>query len=220
MTRIHFLLLICLCGLTVQAANSQTVAQGTSAETQTAATTALGDYKNFNKKLLLQSHLIDKEDDVKRATLGTPMPMCAVFLEQLAAYTPASNPSDILMCGRAFVYPVSIDEKVITGLLITKQDDGKWAWTEDVERTDLTEALKLAKTVESSSGGRTLYLMVWNLAFVAAPGAKDMLLSPVSSDVALGLKTGNRVSARTLFAKLSAEAKNRLEHPRPSNIAR
>ena len=78
-------------------------------------------------------------DQVKNAQLGDPLKLYRVPLDALSAYKGDTNAFGLLQDAHKMIYPVTVDQQVVSSLSATQRDDG-WRATE-FGNSALTRAL-------------------------------------------------------------------------------
>ncbi|MBV8131429.1 MAG: hypothetical protein JO282_02805, partial [Alphaproteobacteria bacterium] len=68
-------------------------------------------------------------EEVRRAQLGSPMPLFRVELNTLMQMTPQTPSSTVLVDARRSLYPVVVDQRVASSLFVMRHDDG-WRATD------------------------------------------------------------------------------------------
>jgi len=140
-------------------------------------------------------------DEVRRATLGQPLPIFRVGLDALNASTPQTNPNTLLVDARRRLYPVEVDRRVATSIFVTQASDG-WRAT-DLGSAAVARAVTRYRTEPSDFIVHVPALKVY---FVARRTQGALMLTPVVDDPRLGFKAGDPLPAADAFAALQKAA--------------
>ena len=146
-------------------------------------------------------------EQAARAQLSEPMSLFSVRLDSLTAYKGDANAFGLLQDAHKMIYPVTVDQQVVSSLSVTQRADG-WRAT-DFGNSALTRALVAHKQSKDD-------FVVWVPAlkiYFSARGTGDALtLTPIMDDPRFDFQAGQGIPASRVFSVLqrSAEGYNGL----------
>ena len=135
-------------------------------------------------------------EEVRRAQLGSPMPLFRVELNTLMQMTPQTPSSTVLVDARRSLYPVVVDQRVASSLFVMRHDDG---W----RATDFGSAAVARLTTEFRRGPQDF--IVWipaaKVYFIGRGAGPNLTLTPVMNDPRFDFRAGASLPAqRALLA--------------------
>jgi len=129
---------------------------------QDAAQTGLRVMQSLVRPETFQGLGFTSVDQAKNAQLGDPLKIFIVPLDELTAYKGDANAAGLLHDAHKLIYPVTVDQQVVSSLSATQRDDG-WRATE-FGNSALTRALVAHRASKDD-------FVVWGT------GAEDILYS-------------------------------------------
>jgi hypothetical protein len=140
-------------------------------------------------------------DQVRSAQLGTPMSLFSVRLDTLTAYQGSGDPSILLQDAHKTIYPVMVDQQVVSSVAVTQRGDG-WRAT-DFGNSALTRALMAHR---QSQGDFAVWVPALKIYFTARGTGNALTLTPIMDDPRFDLKSGDGIPASNVFAALQRGA--------------
>jgi hypothetical protein len=191
------------CG-TISPLNPSAGAAGQPPPSATAAAAAQEGLATFQRVINANNYAalgFGSPDEVRRATLGEPLPIFRVGLDALRASTEQTNPSTLLIDARRSLYPVEVDRRVATSIFVTQASDG---W----RATDLgTAAVARAVTrYRSRPTDFIVHVPALKVYFVGRRVEGTLVLTPVKDDPRTGFKAGDSLPAGRAFMALQRAA--------------
>ncbi len=146
-------------------------------------------------------------EEAKSATLGQPLAVLLVRLDQLARYKPEEDPAPLLQStSPKVIYPVLVGERVRSAVTVTRKGD-RWSAT----GFGADPLVALARQAEGGAGGvGEKYLVTvpaLGVAFSATGIGREAQLVPLIDYPEYGLKKGQVLPASRAFAQLVEPAK-------------
>jgi hypothetical protein len=149
--------------------------------------------------------------ELKTTTLGEPLRVFMVRLDQLKEYQPGSDPNKLLSSGDQVIYPVMVDKMVRSSVVIGMAKD---TWKPvSLGRSNLAQLLTkvLKDNAKSAKLPVSSYFVVHvpalNLYFVAHRVDKVLTLIPVLDDPSYGFKAGKAIIADKVFEAILPAAR-------------
>lgn len=182
------------------------------------ASKALETFKKLVSEKDYKSLGFESPDEVDDATLGIPVQVFMVRLDDLQEYQ-GGDPESLLSGGGEFSYPVLVREKVRSSIIIMKRgDDWKavsFGWSNLI--TLLTEIRKASseRTGVPVDSFFAVQIPALNLYFLAYRNANNVLmLIPLLDDPDLKFQAGVAMSADAVFEIILSEAQEHDGLPR------
>ena len=167
--------------------SSQPAASGSSQE---AAQTGLATLKSLITQDNYQGMGFTSVDQVKDAQLGSPMKLYLVPLDALTAYKGDTGAAALLQDGHKLIYPVAVNQQVLSSLSVTQQNDG-WRAT-DFGNSAITRALVAHR---QSQDDFVVWVPALKIYFTARGAGDALVFTPVMDDPRFGFKAGEAVPA-------------------------
>jgi hypothetical protein len=146
-------------------------------------------------------------EQAARAQLSDPMRVFSVRLDSLTGYKGEANAFGLLQDAHKLIYPVSVDQQVVSSLSVMERGDG-WRAT-DFGNSALTRALVAHK---QSPGDFVVWVPALKIYFSARGTGEALTLTPIMDDPRFDFQAGQGIPASRVFAVLqrSAEGYNGL----------
>ena len=149
--------------------------------------------------------------EVKSATLGEPLRVFMVRLDQLQKYEPGSDPNKLLSGGDRLIYPVMVGNQVRSSVSVSMVKDS-WR-AAGVGSPNLAKLLTrgVQNSAESAkmpvSSFFAVQIPALNLYFIAHRADQGLMLAPVLDDPVYGFKAGVALPADKVFETILPAAK-------------
>ena len=140
-------------------------------------------------------------DQVKNAQLGDPLKVYRVPLDALSAYKGYANAFGLLQDAHKLIYPVTVDQQVVSSLSATQRDDG-WRATE-YGNSALTRALVAHR---ASKDDFVVWVPALKIYFTARGEGEKLVLTTIMDDPRYEFKAGENIPASRAFAVLQKAA--------------
>jgi hypothetical protein len=140
-------------------------------------------------------------EQVQRAQLGEPLRIYRVALDALTAFKEGSNVDSLAVDGRKSIYPVTVDQTVVSSLSVTQREDG-WRAT-DFGNAALAKALASHR---QSKDDIVIWVPAMKIYFTARGSGESLVLTPVMDDPRFDFKAGEALPASRAFAVLQKSA--------------
>jgi hypothetical protein len=156
-------------------------------------------------------------EQAREASLGEPMQLYIVRLDQLKQYQPGDDPEKLLHPVDQVVYPVTVKGTVVSSVSVSKVD-GEWVSTE-IGQSNSAPKIANARMVGSRalkaepSKAFIVSIPALNRKFVAQKG-QQLMLVPIDDDADLGFKAEAAIPASNVFEALIPEAQEHEGLPR------
>jgi len=148
--------------------------------------------------------------EVKIATLGPPLPVAMVRLDDLRAYRPGNDPAALLRDLHKMVFPVLVNNQVRSSITV-EQRGGRWEGTSfgAPKLAGMTESAR--RTSSSASGvAPTSYVLVHvaalNRHYLGHRAGNLLILTTIVDDPVLKLPAGRDIPAADAFAAVAPVA--------------
>jgi hypothetical protein len=175
---------------------------------------AQGALKNFSQMVTTENYRqmgFEFPEEVRSATLGTPIQDFIVRLDRLKKYEPGSKPDELLTVTNQFIYPVLVKDEVRSSITIAKTKESWQAVSfggpnfVKLVVTNLMESSKVTGFDYSS------YFIVrvpaLNLFFLGFRANNELMLVPLRDDARLKFKAGASMKAKEVFSTILPDAK-------------
>jgi hypothetical protein len=139
-----------------------------------------------------------------KLTLGSPLEVFWVGLDQLKMYRPGTDPAGLLFKSKMRTYPVMLGSVVKSSLTVS-QSHGNPRWQATRwGSANLIRSIRLHIRLNSE-------FLVWipslNLYFLGDATGGQFMMTPLASHRGLGFQEGQALPTKTVFAILYEEAK-------------
>lgn len=202
---IVFLLSAFLC------ANAQIAQQAFIKETQSIASESLGSLREFAKAGHDKDLGFDSADEAARATLGEPLSVFMVTLEDLRRYEPGQPATNLLKPLEKVIYPVAVNDRVKSSIVVEKTAEG-WKPTtygrpNFIKLLTDTRSKIVADNSATTDGQFVVQVPALNAYFIGYQSDGKLMLASVIDDPALKLSAGRAAVAEEVLASLAPAAK-------------
>ena len=165
----------------------------------------------------LQTVGIKSIEAAREATLGAPLQLFIVRLDELKQYQPGDDPDKLLHAVEQVVYPVTVKGQVVSSVSVSKER-GEWT------ATQIGQGISAPKIAESRTvGARALKTEPVKAFLVRVPAlnrefvgykTEKLMLVPILEEVDLGFKAGAAIPAAKVLEALVPEAQAHQGLPR------
>ena len=149
-------------------------------------------------------------EEVAKATLGEPIHVLVVSLNQLRQYEPGSDPNRLLTDFNQIHYPVVVGDQVRSAILVD-QANGKWK-AGTFGAANLAKLIAAArKDTQTSNPSQDAVVQVPSLGlYFLGHRTEDnkLTLTPLTDIAVFGLRAGGAMPAEEVFAALVPAAKS------------
>jgi hypothetical protein len=185
----------------------------TFADAQSAATQSLATFRQLVNDQNFKELGFESRDEAASATLGEPLRVLFVGLNQLRAYQPGSDPSALLTDFNQLSYPVMVRDQVRSSVVV-EQVGGKWK-TASLGNGALARqvaAVRKAPTAPAGSAGGTdqqvlVHVAALGLHFYGQRVDNKLMLTPLAAYPQLNLRAGAAMPAEEVFTALVSAAR-------------
>jgi hypothetical protein len=140
-------------------------------------------------------------DQAKSAQLSDPMKIYSVPLDALKSYKGDANAGALLQDAHKQIYPVTVDQKVLTSLSTAQHSDG-WRANE-FGNSALIVALAAHR---ANKDDFVVWVPALKVYFVARGEGEGLALTPIMDDPRFDFKAGETIPAGRAFAVLQRSA--------------
>ncbi len=168
-----------------------------SASSQEAAQTGLKVMQSLVRTENFQGLGFTSVEQVKNAQLGDPLKVYRVPLDELTAYKEGGNASVLLQDAHKLIYPVTVDQQVVSSLSATQRDDG-WRASE-FGNSALTRALVAHRAGKDDF---VVWVPALKVYFTARGEGEGLTLTSIMDDPRFDFKAGEAIPASRAFAVL------------------
>ena len=172
-----------------------------SGSSQEAAQTGLKVMQSLVRTENFQGLGFSSADQVKNAQLGDPLKLYSVPLDALTAYKGDANAAGLLHDAHKLIYPVTVDQQVVSSLSTTQRDDG-WRASE-FGNSALTRALVAHR---ASKDDFVVWVPALKIYFTARGEGEGLMLTTIMDDPRFDFKAGEAIPASRAFAVLQKSA--------------
>lgn len=180
----------------------------TFADAQSAATQSLAVFRQLVNKDNYKDLGFESPEEAATATLGDPIPIAFVRLDQLRDYKQESDPSTLLTSSGQTNYPVLAGGQVRSSVVV-EQVNNRWK-TASLGNGVLAKAIAAVRKPSAAAAGSNqtlVYVGSLGLYFVGERVDNKWMLMPLSASPELDLKAGAAVPAEQLFTRLAIAAR-------------
>jgi len=157
----------------------------------------------------------EKPEEVRSATIGSPLPEFLIRLDELRSYAPGSNPGRLLQATGLYLFPVLVGDQVRSSLTI-QYEKGEYRAVA-FGAPDFIRRASRARTgtsgAESRSRAAVVRVPALNVFFVAYEEAGKLLLAPLLDDPRFEFKAGEPIPAEKALERLLPAAKEHTGMP-------
>jgi hypothetical protein len=201
-----FILIVSLvAGATIVAA--QQTAQTNVKETEAIASRSLDTLRQLVNSGNFKNMGFESAEEAAGATLGEPIAVSMVTLEDLRAYQSGADPEKLLKPSDKVIYPVSLKDQVRSSITVQKTNEG-WKTTE-LGRPNLAKLLTSALQRSSAANQVpanahfAVQIPALNAYFTAYRANGKLMLTSVIDDAGLNLAAGKTLPAEEVFGALA-----------------
>ena len=151
----------------------------------------------------------ESKDEAATATLGEPLRVYLVRLDQLRDFQPEGDAGKLLTDTSEIIFPVLANGQARSSITVA-QVDGKWTSAAFGGASLIKQIAKVRSGLPPPPGGASVFVKVpaLNVYFVSQGGAgAEMMLTPLTDQPDYRLKEGGTVSAKEAFSALVPAAK-------------
>lgn len=191
--------------------NMEADTQRNARETQDVAARALITFRKMVDQTNFKAMGFESSEEMAEATLGEPISVLMVELEDLRAYQPGSDPNKLLKPIDKVIYPVSSKEQVRSSIVLQKSKEG-WK-ASDFGGANFARLVTTAReqSAKTTSLAPTAYFVVQVPAlsayFLGYRQGDKLMLTSVIDDPKLNLRAGASLPAEQIFGELVPFAK-------------
>lgn len=180
-------------------------------EIRKVASEALATFSELVTKENYKAMGFEAPGEVRAASLGEPMQVFWVRLDQLKEYQPGSDPNRIIIGGDQVIYPVTFEEQVRSSLVVGKVKE-RWKTTSFGDSNLVKMLTKVRKDSSAStrlpiSSYFVVRVLALNLYFIAHRTDEVLMLTPLLDDPDYGFKAGVTMAADKVFEAILPAAK-------------
>lgn len=194
----------------ITSAGKQEAPPKTFADAQAAANESLSTFRQLVNAQNYRELGFDSAEEVANATLGEPIHVLVVSLNQLRQYEPGSDPNQLLTDFNQIHYPVVVGDQVRSAILVD-QVNGKWkAGTFGAANlAKLIAAARKGTQISTPSQDVVVQVPSLGLYFLGQRTEDNKLtLTPLTDYAVFGLRAGGAMPAEEVFAALVPAAKS------------
>lgn len=156
--------------------------------------------------------------EAKSASLGRPLALYTVPLNELVQYREGGDPARIIHFGDRILFPVMVNNEVRSSLQVDKSGD-KWevsSYGGPNRMKLISDAINRLSADPENKGMeyRVITIPAMNLYFIGMQKDDKLFLASVLDDEAYGVKAGEVVSAEIILPKLAEIAATLKDEPR------
>jgi hypothetical protein len=140
-------------------------------------------------------------EDVQRATLGEPMKVFRIELDALKRYRAEANANDLLVDAQRSLYPVQVDQNVVTSLYVNEHKDG---W-----RATVFGNSAVARALAQHRQGKddfVVHVPALKVYFIGRRNDAGLALIALIDDPRFSFKAGEPMPSDRVLAVLQKEA--------------
>lgn len=145
--------------------------------------------------------------EVKTATLGQPLPVLMVQLDDLRAYRPGSDPGALLRDLHRVIFPVLVHNQVRSSITVERRND-RWQGT-SFGAPKLARMMESVRRDSSSATGVppnsyiVVHVAALNRHYLGHRFANKLILTAIVDDSLLKLRAGKEIAAEDAFRVLA-----------------
>jgi hypothetical protein len=181
--------------------------QQTFPDPQSAATAALATFRTLVTAQNYQDFGFDSADELGSATLGAPLRVYLVRLDQLREYQTGSDPNRLLTDLNQLNYPVLTRQQVRSSVVVQQTGSGWRAATYGhgglAQQIAAVRKAPAAGTAPDAAGQQFLvHVAALGLYFLGQRDGEVLMLTPVAAPPGSNLRAGTATRAEEVFAAL------------------
>jgi hypothetical protein len=169
---------------------------------QSAAMQALQTFRQLVNEANYRDLGFESPREVDSATLGEPLEVLFVQLDQLREYQPEGNPEALLTSLNQMSFPVLVNEAARSSIVVQQRPDGRWRSTmlgNGALARQIADARRLLPTAEPT---RLVHVGALGLYFLASRADNRLMLTALSTDPDRQLRAGATEPADSVLARL------------------
>ena len=179
-----------------------------------AATEGLQSFRSLVDEQNFRDLGFESQDEVTSATLGEPVSVYLVRLDQLREFQPEADPNKLLTATSEMIFPVLVKDQARSSITLT-QEGGKWVAAGFGGAKLVRQLAKVRGNLgasESTPGTPDMFVKVpaLNVYFVARQNQKpggELMLTPLTDQPDYRMKEGGSIPAKEAFSALVPAAK-------------
>jgi hypothetical protein len=159
------------------------------------------------------------EDKGANASLGEPIAVFMVRLDELQRYEPHTDPNKLLHDAETVIYPVITDGQVRSSIFLEKTNQqwnaGRFGGANLARLLNDARQQNSAKKMALATGSQfAVEVPALNAYFMGWRSQEKLMLSPVMDDPALKLSKNETLPAQEIFTRLAVAAREHNGRPR------
>jgi len=142
----------------------------------------------------------DSLEEVRQATLGAPLDVFNVGVEQLKAYKPGADAATLLTKSSESVYPVLVNDQVRSSVTVVHKERGY-----EPSSFGNADVVKRLMAVRKAEGGGPAFIVrvpALNIFFLGSGADSQVLLTPIVEDPRTELRVGEPIPAGLVLERL------------------
>ncbi|MBZ5614664.1 MAG: hypothetical protein LAO23_11695 [Acidobacteriia bacterium] len=148
--------------------------------------------------------------EVQSSSLGSPLQVFKVRLDELQKYTTDTNPDKLIHGGDEFLYPVLFENQVRSSVLVADVA-GTWKAV-SFGKSDSTKVITTVRDRALPQGAAVtsrflVQIPALNLSFIAYRAAEKLMLTPLFDDSRFNFKVEQSLPADEVFKRILPAAK-------------
>ena len=156
--------------------------------------------------------------EVKEASLGRPLLVSRIQLNELKEFTQGADPAKLVHSGDRVLYPVLVRNEIRSAVQMDKSAE-QWSVSSyggDNKMKLFSDAIARLSTVPANADMeyQIVAIPAMNLFFIAMQKENKLYLTPVLDDETYGLKAGETVPAESILPRLAGIAGRMKDVPR------
>ncbi len=193
-----------------QTGTNQNGQRETFADAQSAATQSLASFRKLINNQNYRDLGFESPDEVANATLGEPLPILVVRLDQLREYRQGTDVNSLLNQSNEVNFPVIASNQVRSSVVV-EQVNGRWQ-TGTLGNGALAKHIAAVRKARTGAEGVTqqalVHVKALGIYFVGERGTDNQwTLTPLVSESGLNLAAGRAVRAEEVLTRLAVAAK-------------
>ncbi len=150
----------------------------------------------------------DNLQEVRSATLGTPIRQFMIRLDELQKYDSGTDPARLLHSTETLTYPVKVQDRTKSSLTVRNQN-GRWE-SESFGGPSYARLLTETRDRLAADGSSELFevrVPALNLAFVGQQRGGQLFLAPIQDEPRFKLERGKTLPAQEVLQALQPAAR-------------
>jgi hypothetical protein len=168
---------------------------------QSAATTALDTFRQLVNAQNYRTLGFESADEVKSATLGAPLPVYNIGLEQLKAFKPETDANSLLASSAETVYPVVAAGQVRSSVTVIKAEGGY-----KPASFGNAEIVKALSQYRGEGDSFVVRVPALSLYFIGRRADGKLTLTPIAEDPRIKARPGEALPAGEILGQLVSVA--------------